>query len=135
MANARGQDRFDVDDYFGVQRTADLPDPEPLITNLTRCVIEILAGARELEQIARWISDDVYTKLARRVGFAARSRVLKRTAAQRPRLSILSIRTFEPDAGIVEATVIVQMPQRVRAVALRLEGLDSRWRATSISVL
>ena len=135
MANAQRHERFDVDDYFGVQRTADLPDPEPLITNLTRCVIEILAGARELEQIARWITDDVYTKLARRVSFAARSRALKRAPAQRPRLTILSIRTFEPDAGIVEATVVVQMPQRVRAVALRVEGLDSRWRATSISVL
>ncbi|GAA4176044.1 Rv3235 family protein [Gryllotalpicola koreensis] len=60
MASAQRHDRFDVDDYFGVQRTADLPDPDPLITNLTRCVIEILAGARELEQIARWISDDVF---------------------------------------------------------------------------
>jgi hypothetical protein len=29
----------------------------------------------------------------------------------------------------------VQMPQRVRALAMRLEGLDRRWRATSISVL
>ncbi|GAA4175657.1 hypothetical protein GCM10022287_21620 [Gryllotalpicola koreensis] len=77
----------------------------------------------------------MYTKLARRVSFAARSRSLKRTPAQRPRMTILSVRTFEPGPGIVEATVVVQMPQRVRAVALRLEGLDSRWRATSISVL
>jgi len=135
MADAQRHDRFDVDDYFGVQRTADLPDPEPLITNLTRCVIEILAGARELEQIARWITDDVYVRLARRVSFAARSRALKRTPAQRPRLAIRSIHTYEPEPGIVEATVVIEMPQRVRAVALRLEGLDSRWRATSISVL
>jgi hypothetical protein len=135
MGDAQARERFDADDFFGVQRTVDLPDPEPLITNLTRCVIEILAGARELEQISRWITDDVYARLSRRVSFAARSRALKRVSAQRPRLTILSIRTFEPDAGVVEATVIVQMPQRVRAVALRLEGLDSRWRATSISVL
>lgn len=135
MASAQRHERFDADDFFGVQRTVDLPDPEPLIVNLTRCVIEILAGARELEQITRWISDDVYTKLSRRVGFAARSRSLKRAAAQRPRMAILSIRTSEPAAGVVEATVIVQMQPRVRAVAMRLEGLDSRWRATSISVL
>jgi hypothetical protein len=135
MAKTQRQGHFDADDFFGVQRTADLPDPEPLITNLTRCVIEILAGARELEQISRWISDEVYTRLARRVSFAARSRALKGVSAQRPRLTILSIHSSEPEAGIVEAAVIVQTPQRVRAVALRLEGLDSRWRATSISVL
>jgi hypothetical protein len=56
--------RFDVDDFFGHQPTPTdrLPDPVPLLQNLTRCVIEILAGARELEQIARWVSDDVHRK-------------------------------------------------------------------------
>jgi hypothetical protein len=135
LASAQHHEHFDADDFFGVQRTADLPDPEPLITNLTRCVIEVLAGARELEQIARWVSDDVYLRLMRRVSFAARSRSLKGAPAQRPRFSIMSIRSYEPTPGVVEATVIVQMTQRVRAVALRLEGLDNRWRATSISVL
>ncbi|WP_344754234.1 Rv3235 family protein [Gryllotalpicola koreensis] len=92
-------------------------------------------GGRSSDRFSPNITDEVYTKLARRVSFAARSRSLKRTPAQRPRMTILSVRTFEPGPGIVEATVVVQMPQRVRAVALRLEGLDSRWRATSISVL
>lgn len=135
MAKAQRRERFDADDFFGVQRTADLPDPEPLITNLTRCVIEVLAGARELEQIARWVSDDVYLRLMRRVSFAARARSLKGTTPRRPRFSIMTIRSYEPAPGVIEATVIVQMTQRVRAVALRLEGLDNRWRATSISVL
>lgn len=135
MGGAQPRGRFDLDEYFGVQRTTDLPDPEPLIINLTRCVIEILAGARELEQISRWITDEVFTSLARRVSFAARSRAVKGVSAQRPRFTILSVRAFEPQPGVVEAAVVVQMPQRVRALALRLEGLDSRWRATSISVL
>jgi hypothetical protein len=57
--------RFEHDDFFGHQpaSTSDLPDPRPLVENLTRCVIEILAGARDLEQIARWVSDDVYRHL------------------------------------------------------------------------
>ncbi len=135
MGKPQRRERFDADEFFGVQRTADLPDPEPLIANLTRCVLEVIAGARELEQLARWVTDDVYTRLMRRVSFAARSRALKGTPAQRPRFAILSTRTFEPAPGVVEATVVVQTPQRVRAVALRLEGLDRRWRATSISVL
>ena len=51
--------RFVPDEFFGHQptSTAELPDPAPLIENLTRCVIEILAGARDLEQISRWVTD------------------------------------------------------------------------------
>ena len=43
--------RFAADDFFDQQPTptSALPDPRPLIENLTRCVIEILAGARELD--------------------------------------------------------------------------------------
>ena len=50
---------------FGHQphAAATSPTPSPLLENLTRCVIEILAGARDLEQIARWVTDDVYRHL------------------------------------------------------------------------
>ncbi|WP_309615898.1 Rv3235 family protein, partial [Salinibacterium sp.] len=45
------------------------------------------------------------------------------------------ISQFEPRDGAVEAVVIVRNRARTRAVALRLEGLDNRWRATAINVL
>jgi hypothetical protein len=41
----------------------------------------------------------------------------------------------EPRDGVVEAVVIVRGRARARAVAIRLEGLDRRWRATAIHVL
>ncbi|MDN4598493.1 Rv3235 family protein [Leifsonia virtsii] len=43
---------------------ADAVDPSPsiLCAALARCVVEILAGARSLDQVARWVSDVVYTK-------------------------------------------------------------------------
>ena len=41
----------------------------------------------------------------------------------------------EPRDGVVEAVVIVIGKARTRAVALRLEGFDTRWRATAINVL
>ena len=68
--------RFDADDFFGHQPTPThhLPDPVPLLRNLARCVIEILAGARELEQIARWVSDDVHAHLLKRVVISSRAR-------------------------------------------------------------
>jgi hypothetical protein len=129
--------RFAPDDFFDHQPTptSALPDPQPLIENLTRCVIEILAGARELDQIARWLSDDVYRHLLKRVVLSSRARQAKGSAALRPTFTIGSIMVCEPRDGVVEASVVVRGRARVRAVALRLEGLDSRWRATAVYVL
>jgi Family of unknown function (DUF6459) len=129
--------RFDSDDFFGHQPTSTqhLPDPVPLLENLTRCVIEILAGARELEQIARWVSDDVYRHLLKRVVISSRARAAKGQQPTRPTFTIGSTTVSEPRDGVVEAVIIVRGRARVRAVALRLEGLDSRWRATAINVL
>ena len=129
--------RFQEDDFFGHQPSprSQLPDPEPLLINLTRCVIEVLAGARELDQLARWVSDDVYRHLLKRVVLSARARAVKGQRAQRPTITIGRVIISEPRDGVVEAVVIVHSRVRVRAVALRLEGLDRRWRASAINVL
>jgi hypothetical protein len=130
--------RFDSDDFFGHQQASRsaLPNPAPLLENLTRCVIEVLAGARDLEQISRWVSDDVYRHLLKRVVLSARARQAKgQRTAVRPTFTIGSTLISEPRDGVVEAVVIVHSRARSRAVALRLEGLDTRWRATAINVL
>ncbi len=44
-------------------------------------------------------------------------------------------RISEPRDGVIEAVTIVTSRARARAVAIRLEGLDRRWRASAISVL
>lgn len=127
----------DVDDFFGHQPTPteSLPDPRPLLENLTRCVIEILAGARDLEQIARWVSDDVYRHLLKRVVLSTRARQAKGRPSARPTFQIGSTTVTEPRDGVIESVVIVRGRARTRAVAIRLEGLDRRWRATAVNVL
>jgi hypothetical protein len=129
--------RFVPDEFFGHQPTSSeaLPDPTPLIENLTRCVVEILAGARDLEQISRWVTDDVYRHLLKRVVLSARARQATGRPVTRPAFSIGSTTQCAPRDGVVEAVVIVRGRARTRAVALRLEGLDQRWRATAINVL
>lgn len=129
--------RFDSDDFFGLQptSTSSLPNPQPLLENLTRCVIEILAGARDLEQIARWVTDDVYRHLLKRVVLSTRARQARGQKATRPAFSIGSTVLCETRDGVVEAVIVVHGRARSRAVAIRLEGLDSRWRATAINVL
>jgi hypothetical protein len=125
------------DEFFGVQPTRRdaLPDPMPLLANLTRCVMEVLAGARELEQIARWVTDDVYRHLLKRVVLAARARAVKKQPAHRPTIVIGRITASEPRDGALEAVVMVHSRGRSRAVAIRLEGMDNRWRASAIHVL
>lgn len=129
--------KFEQDEFFGEQRSSSsaLPNPQPLVENLTRCVIEILAGARDLEQVARWVTDDVYRHLLKRTVLSARARQAKGQSPVRPSFTLGSTTLCEPTDGVVEAVVIVRGKARTRAVAVRLEGLDSRWRATAINVL
>jgi hypothetical protein len=134
--SARFRDDED-DEFFAPQRlkTSELPDPEPLLRNLTHCAIEALAGARDLEQLARWVTDDVYRRLQKRVILAARSRRARGVSAQRPVFSVGRIHCCAPADGVVEAVLIVQQRHRFRSVAIRLEGFDTRWRASVIAVL
>lgn len=127
----------EVEEHFARQRvsSADLPDPEPLLTALTRGVLEVLAGVREPEQLARWLTDDPYRSLVTRANMATRARSARRQPVMRPAFALKSIRHSSPADGVVEAVIIVETPQRTRAVAMRLEGIDSRWRATSLSIL
>jgi len=128
---------MELSEFFAPQRTPTtaLPDPEPFLRNLTRGVLEVLAGVREVDQLARWLTEDPYRKLVTRANLAARARSARGMPAKRPVHSILSARHSAPVDGVVEAVVVVQGPARTRAVALRLEGMDGRWRATSLALL
>jgi len=130
-------DPHELSEYFAPQRTPSeaLPDPEPLLTNLTRGVLEVLSGVREVDQLARWMTEDAYRKLLTRANLAARARSARGVPATRPVHAILSVRHDSPADGVVEAVVIVSGPARTRAVAIRLEGMDRRWRATSLALL
>ncbi|MDE0547289.1 Rv3235 family protein [Microbacterium sp. C7(2022)] len=126
-----------LSEFFAPQRTpsTDLPEVEPFLRNLTIGVLEVLAGVREVDQLARWLTEEPFRKLVTRANLSARARNARGVPAARPPHRLMSIHHTSPADSVVEATVIVQMPTRVRAVAIRLEGMDGRWRATSVGVL
>lgn len=132
LSNAR-----EISEYFAAQPStaSSLPAPEPLLRNLTIGVLEVLAGVREVDQLARWMGEDAFRALTLRANITARARSARGQVATRPAHRILSIRCCEPKDAVVEAVVIVSGPVRVRAVAIRLEGWDDRWRAMSIGIL
>lgn len=125
------------DDFFGPQPVgrAELPDPIPVLRNLAHCVVEALAGARDLEQLARWVTDDVYRGLEKRVALASRARRVRGARPHRPVFAIGTIRASEPADGVVEAVVLVHQRPRTRAIVIRIEGFDARWRASVLGVL
>lgn len=126
-----------AEEYFAPQRTAaaELPDPDPLLRNLTIGVLEVLAGAREVEQLARWLGEDAFRALVTRANLSARARSARGVPSAVPAYRVMSVRCHSPADSVVEAVVIVAGPARTRAVAIRLEGWDARWRATSLALL
>jgi len=126
-----------VDEMFGRQRTpaASLPDPMALVRNLARCAVEIMAGARDPEQISRWLEPAAYSRLVLRAVVAARARQAKGRRTSMPTVTIGACRIDTPTDDAVEAVIIVHTPARSRAVAMRLIGIDGRWRASELTVL
>ncbi|MDQ1122924.1 Rv3235 family protein [Microbacterium trichothecenolyticum] len=135
MATDRSAAR--LEEFFGPQRTPthELPPSETFARNVVRGVLEVLSGVREVEQLARWLSEDVYRTLSVRASLAARARSARRITALREVHEIRNVHVFEPADGIVEATVTAAARVRTRAIALRLEGLDGRWRVTALALL
>lgn len=137
IATTPRQHILDEDIFFAPQATssAELPDPQQLVETLARCTLEIIAGARDLEQIARYVTDDVYRNLLQRVHVSQRARTITKRPIIRPNFALGRTIITKPVDGVVEAVVIVHGRARTRSIALRLEGIDRRWRATAINVL
>ena len=95
----------------------------------------MLAGVRDIDQLARWVTDEVYKNLSKRVVLSSRARQVKNQRSMRPTFSIGRTLQSEPSPGVVEGVVIVHGKARTRAVALRIERFGTRWRASAINVL
>jgi len=115
-----------------------LPDPHKFTLNVTHRTLEVLAGSRDVNQIARWVTEEVYQSLAERVNQQRRKKSLlpaEQSNRQAPVFALVRSRMTSPRDGVVESAVIVRTPHRLRAVALRLEGFDRRWRAAAFTLI
>ena len=128
-----GQQVASLDDFAARRRTSGtvLPEPKQWATQFVQAAVEVAAGLRPANQLIRWTSDEVHAMLARRAELG-RQAVLRGRPPQRG--VVRSTHVCIPRDGVAEATVIVADGSRTRAVALRLEGLDGRWRVTALEV-
>jgi hypothetical protein len=120
------------EDGFERQPTlrSKLDEPAPFVAKIAQAIIEVVGGQRPAPQLIRHTAPAVYSRLARRALVSARR---QRSGAQRPAI-VRTVRICEPADGIVEASAVVVAHGRVRALALRLEGLDGRWLVTAVTI-
>lgn len=136
-----GADEFGPDADFGPRPTpaSELPDPARFAAGIAQALLEIMDGTRSAANFARWFSPDVHDRLSTWAVEAVRSRWDPRTRSARPvlvqRRHVRRVRTCPVTTTVVEATVVVAEGDRCRSLALRLEGLDQRWRTTAVVVL
>ena len=113
---------------------AELPCPRRMAAGLVQAVMEVIAGRRPLQQLMQYTTEEVYGELQCRVG-AVRALRIRRGGGQYGPARLRSVHVDEPADGVAEVTAVVRRGERHRAVALRLEGIDGRWRCTALHVV
>jgi hypothetical protein len=96
--------------------------------------MEVLAGRRAVRQLAPVTTEGVYAQLECRL-HALRALRLRRGLVSPGAARVISVRVDEPTDGVAEVTAVVRRGDRHRAVALRLEGVDGRWRCTVLQLM
>ncbi|GAA0226423.1 Rv3235 family protein [Cryptosporangium japonicum] len=110
-----------------------LPDPAGHARALVLALLEVLSGRRPVRQLRPHLTEEAYERLSGRLHRASGASGHR----PRPRTRIHVGRTLvcEPADGIAEITVLARVGSRTRAIAVRLEGLDGRWRCPVLTVL
>lgn len=119
------------DDFFGPQSTsrAALPDPDAWARRLITAIVETMDGLRPPNQLNRWVSPDIRDRINRR-GILARQR--RQRPSGPPRVRALQV--CEPVDGVAEVAAVIGHRARVRALALRMTGIDGRWLITALEL-
>lgn len=110
-------------EMFDMQPTSrdDLPSAYIWSQRMVTAVVEVVTGLRSASQLTRWLTPEVMMHIHE----------LKKTHYPE-RLGIVAVRVTEPDDGVAEVSATIGTKQRSFAIALRLEGLDGRWRGTTL---
>lgn len=117
-------------DPFAAQPTGrhDLPELRSFARRLVVGVIETATGRRPAGQLSQHTSPAVQAGLARDAG-----RITRLGTSQRP-AGVHSLHFTEPADGVAEVAAVLRVDDRFRAMALRLEGLDGRWRCVRLQI-
>lgn len=114
---------FDDDDRPLPTSASELPDIQLWMMSFATNLLEIIAGRRTPAQLANRCHRVIYLRLTSLAGTSA---------------EIGRIRKIHQDApldGICESVITVRFGDRIRALAIRAEGVDGRWLCTALRLL
>jgi len=102
---------------------SDLPNLERWTLTYVVSVLEVMAGRRAPQHVARSTHRFTYNTLLKRVG----------SVSEVPK--IRKIHRNQPIEGVIEVTVTLAFKERVRAMVARFEGVDRKWLCTELEIL
>lgn len=109
----------------------DLPRTEPgqggggAAGAIAQAIVEVLAGLRPAAQLSPHVTPAVLAQIRAAAGAPG-------VGIRSPRQRIGHLRVTFPAVGVIEACAVVRGGPRSRALALRLESLDGRWRCSAV---
>ena len=111
--------------------TGLLPEPKSWAGTFIQAAMEVAGGLRSAGQLVRWTTPEVHAILVRRGALTARAR---RGMVTNSKPRVRALIACHPRPGVCEVSAVIAEPERVRAVAFRMEGLHGRWRVTELEI-
>lgn len=109
-------------------------NPEKLLAIIGTAYIEVLAGVRRPEQLARWLTDKAYFELCQKARSAARSRQAT-GISNRPNIILRNSKTFLTDANCYQGVVLVKVSGATKALSIRGKHIHNRFRVTDMELI
>jgi hypothetical protein len=109
------------------------PEDREWAARFIQAATEVASGLRAPSQLVRWTTPDLHATLTRRATLAARVRSAGAYRAGKPIVRSLVMQPSRRGGAYEVAAVVVDL-DRVRAVALRMQRFDHRWRVTDCEI-
>ena len=107
-------------------------DPADFFSQVSTVYVEILAGLRRPEQLARWLGDVAYSDINYKSRRESMARQIFGTNQVRPTVVIHSSKVFPSDGNTYQGVVVLTLCGKIRAVSVRAEEVFDRYRITSL---
>lgn len=115
---------------------------ETMCSGLSIAVLEIFAGKRGAQQIAKWFSSECLMKIKRRADLTRRVLIAKAQNEHQhnpftqdlTRPKVRRAHAQQINESTIEACVIVEDGYRVRALAFRVQKIRAMWKVVEIEI-
>jgi hypothetical protein len=116
------------------QVAAPLPEPANFFAVISTAYVEVLAGVRRPEQLSRWLTERTYYEVCQRAAREARARQLTGLKL-RPEVSLRSSKTFLTTVHAYQGVVVLRVGRATKAVSIRAEKVNERYRITDLNLI